>query len=273
MSRNRRPDIEDNSCCGLRFLKIVVYFFNFLFYISGVALILLSVWTFFFRWHYVSLLPGNSFKLTAHLSLLIGFLVIAVATFGCAALSKEKLYLLLFHTLMSLTLLLLEGMLCVYSYAYYEQVELQLSSSVATTLIRDHSVDIDVTRAFTVLHNMGRCCGAFTFEDWRNSVWWQNENTAALAGNRGFDLAVPEFCCRSPSTNCGRRDHPSNIYYNGCLRYLTEYIKDHLMIISAVSFAVVIIQLIGTSFATLLFVKLRDFSSLQQCKKRIHGEF
>uniref|UniRef100_A0A914R601 Uncharacterized protein n=1 Tax=Parascaris equorum TaxID=6256 RepID=A0A914R601_PAREQ len=64
------------------------------------------------------------------------------------------------------------------------------------------------------LELQGKCCGALSFEDWRNSVWWQNVNTAALSESRGFDLAVPDFCCRTLTNECGRRDHPSNIYYD-----------------------------------------------------------
>lgn len=47
MSRNRRPDIDDDSCCGLRLLKIIIYFFNFLFYVC----FLFQFLSFFFNIH------------------------------------------------------------------------------------------------------------------------------------------------------------------------------------------------------------------------------
>ncbi|KHN79161.1 Antigen -like protein [Toxocara canis] len=260
MSRNRRPDIDDDSCCGLRLLKIIIYFFNFLFYISGMALIGIGVWTIFYRWEYVALLASSNYKVIAYLAICIGFVVIVVATFGCICVAKSRAMLVLAYTLLLLFVLILESVLCVFSFSYCEQIGTELNSSLMTNLIRDHSVDIRISKALETLHKEGKCCGALTFEDWRNSVWWQNMNTAALSESRGFDVAVPDFCCRTPTNECGRRDHPSNIYYDGCLRYLTSHMKEHLAIISGSAFAIGIIQLIGTSFATCLFVKLRDFS-------------
>ncbi|VDK58228.1 unnamed protein product [Gongylonema pulchrum] len=104
--------------------------------------------------------------------------------------------------------------LCVGSYAYMEQLDDLLGPSLLTAIIRDHSQREDVSLALQHLHHQGHCCGAQSFEDWRDSVWWQNVNSVAELKQRSFDLAVPDFCCRTESLNCGHRDHPSNIYYN-----------------------------------------------------------
>uniref|UniRef100_F1L7K6 CD151 antigen n=1 Tax=Ascaris suum TaxID=6253 RepID=F1L7K6_ASCSU len=260
MSRNRRPDIDDDSCCGLRLLKIIIYFFNFLFYISGLTLIGIGVWTIFYKWDYIALLTSNNYKVTTYLAICTGFLIIAIATFGCIYVANDRTMFVLVYTLLLLLALIMEGVLCVFAYSYCEQIGAELSSSLITNLIRDHSVDVEISKALEALHIEGKCCGALSFEDWRNSVWWQNVNTAALSESRGFDLAVPDFCCRTLTNECGRRDHPSNIYYDGCLRYLSSFMKEQLVIISGSAFAIAITQLVGTSFATCLFVKLRDFS-------------
>ncbi|VDM24278.1 unnamed protein product [Toxocara canis] len=223
MSRNRRPDIDDDSCCGLRLLKIIIYFFNFLFYISGMALIGIGVWTIFYRWEYVALLASSNYKVIAYLAICIGFVVIVVATFGCICVAKSRAMLVLAYTLLLLFVLILESVLCVFSFSYCEQIGTELNSSLMTNLIRDHSVDIRISKALETLHKEGKCCGALTFEDWRNSVWWQNMNTAALSESRGFDVAVPDFCCRTPTNECGRRDHPSNIYYDVCLLFCIPF--------------------------------------------------
>lgn len=59
----------------------------------------------------------------------------------------------------------------------------------------------------------GRCCGAVDFEDWRNSMWWQNANNDTDALNQLYMMHVPDFCCRTITPNCGQSDHPSNIFY------------------------------------------------------------
>ena len=51
------------------------------------------------------------------------------------------------------------------------------------------------------------CCGSQSFEDWASSEWRSRQNM----------LKVPDSCCKSISLGCGKRDHPSNIAYAGCL--------------------------------------------------------
>ncbi|VDK48726.1 unnamed protein product [Anisakis simplex] len=298
MTRNRRLDLDDDSCCGLRLLKIIIYFFNFLFYISGIVLIGIGIWTFVYKWEYVSLLARSTYRVITYTAVFTGFSVIAVATFGCVGVAKGRAMFVLIcevvvtveskslsrveslmdanvsfefqYTLLLLSVLVLEGVLCIFAYSYSEQISNELNSSLMANLLRDHSIDTEISNAIETLHKQGKCCGALTFEDWRNSVWWQNVNTATLSGSRGFDLSVPDFCCRTQTTDCGRRDHPSNIYYDGCQRYLVTYMKEHLTIISGTAFALAVVQLIGTSFATCLFVKLRDFSKPDLPSARSH---
>ncbi|VDN55751.1 unnamed protein product [Dracunculus medinensis] len=236
MSRNRRQDLDDGSCCDFNLLKIISYFFNFLFCLSALSLIGISVWSILYKWDYRILLKSNSYQLSIYLCLFIGILLFILSFFGCAATSKERSPLVFVGTLSLLALLILEGILCIFTYAYFENVGNELSVSLKVLLIRDHSMHTAVSKALEKLHLEGKCCGATSFENWRDSVWWQNVNTAALSESRRFDLAVPDFCCRTPSIDCGRRDHPSNIFY----------------------------ELMGTFFEVCFYAKLRRFAELRK---------
>ena len=48
-----------------------------------------------------------------------------------------------------------------------------------------------------------KCCGAQSFEDWKYSKWLKGNDTRK----------TPDSCCKSPSEECAKRDHPSNIDY------------------------------------------------------------
>uniref|UniRef100_A0A915PJD2 C2H2-type domain-containing protein n=1 Tax=Setaria digitata TaxID=48799 RepID=A0A915PJD2_9BILA len=153
----------------------------------------------------------------------------------------------------------MEFTLCIMTYVYIEQLENNLGTTLLMSVIRDHSEHNDISRALKHLHRQGHCCGSQSFEDWRDSVWWQKVNSASELKQRSFDLAVPDFCCRSERPNCGRRDHPSNIYYNGCLSYLMKVVKEHLLIICGASFALALVQIFGIGFGICLYIKWRDF--------------
>lgn len=49
------------------------------------------------------------------------------------------------------------------------------------------------------------CCGAESFQDWRDSRW--------LTGNPDINNTTPDSCCITPSLACAIGDGPSNIHY------------------------------------------------------------
>ncbi|CAG9091481.1 unnamed protein product [Plutella xylostella] len=68
---------------------------------------------------------------------------------------------------------------------------------------------------------------------------------------------VPDSCCKTVSPRCGARDHPSNIHYVGCLRYFTNHIQEHLIILAAVGVGMSVIPIFGFLFSCVLYVKIK----------------
>lgn len=56
--------------------------------------------------------------------------------------------------------------------------------------------------------------------DWQYSKW----RLDGLAK----DNKVPDSCCKTEGLGCGVRDHPSNIYYTGCIHKLSDTVRNHL---------------------------------------------
>ena len=79
------------------------------------------------------------------------------------------------------------------------------------------------------------CCGSQSFEDWVSSEWRSRQSI----------LKVPDSCCKSMSLGCGKRDHPSNIAYTGCLSRVSEMIVKTLVLITMKSILMCIIEGIG----------------------------
>ncbi|KAM3721296.1 putative antigen [Dirofilaria immitis] len=255
---------NEKSCCDMRLFQTIIYFFNFLFYISSVSFIGLAIWTYTTKYTMIKpLLYNNRYLQSIILCFGIGLAVFVVASSGCWAISKRKRLLLLLHSILVLLTMLMEVVLCIMTYAYIEYLKNNLGTTLLISVIRDHSEHNDISEALHHLHQQGRCCGSQSFEDWRDSIWWQKANSITELKQRFFDLAVPDFCCRSERPNCGRRDHPSNIYYNGCLNYLIKMMKEPLLIMSGAAFAVAIVQLFGIGFAICLYAKWHEFLKLR----------
>ena len=88
-------------------------------------------------------------------------------------------------------------------------------------------------------------------------------------------MAVPDSCCKTVSSGCGIRDHPSNIPYVGCIhRYFINILKYvclvinhilhrfsaelslHLMLVGSVSLGIALLQVLGVILTSCLFSKL-----------------
>ena len=66
-------------------------------------------------------------------------------------------------------------------------------------------VDSLTTKSIDEIQSTHSCCGALIFTEWRETSLWY-----VTASKRNV---VPDSCCKTQSPECGRRDHPSNIYY------------------------------------------------------------
>ncbi|ERL85453.1 hypothetical protein D910_02872 [Dendroctonus ponderosae] len=124
-----------------------------------------------------------------------------------------------------------------------EDVNLRLNSSFLENYNRNSKTD-----SVDFIQENLHCCGAQTFSDWKYSRW--------IKGSPGIKNKVPDSCCKTPEFLCGKRDHPSNIYYAGCEERLAVILKVSLWVICAVSLGVSVLQVIGVVFGIKLFLKL-----------------
>ncbi|KAK6630373.1 hypothetical protein RUM44_005040 [Polyplax serrata] len=155
------------------------------------------------------------------------------------------------YTFLLVFIFLLEAMVGTLAYIYEEQVESELKLNLNSTFLDNYKVDTDKTKAIDDMQLQFKCCGAVRFEDWRHSKWFQQSRKTS-------NNLVPDSCCKTPSLNCGIRDHPSNIQYNGCLYRLSDEVKSHLVIISSVGLGICVLQIFGVIFSFCLYIKLKS---------------
>ncbi|PNF35076.1 hypothetical protein B7P43_G09478 [Cryptotermes secundus] len=154
------------------------------------------------------------------------------------------------YTFALLLVFLLEAMVGVMSFLYEPHVEEELRLNLNSTFVENYKMDDSKTSAIDLMQIEYKCCGANQFEDWRYSRW-QKENLSE-------GLKVPNSCCKTITPQCGKSDHPSNIYYTGCRHRLADEIRDHLIILSAVGLGICVLQIFGMIFSCCLYIKLKD---------------
>ncbi|KAK3872900.1 hypothetical protein Pcinc_022061, partial [Petrolisthes cinctipes] len=218
--------------------------------VGGAAVLGVGIWTVSAKHDYVSLLRTINYATTSYLLLVAGVVALVAALLACCAVLREDRCCLLVYTFLVLVVLVVEGAAGVLAYVYEEQIMDELSHTLPVTFVTHYQVDPTVTNAIDKMQVEYECCGAVIFSEWRDSVW--------LKSDPELNNTVPDSCCKTPSPYCGVRDHPSNIWYNGCIHRLEEELARHLLVMGAVGCGLCLLQVFGILLACCLYIRLRD---------------
>ncbi|KAK1891565.1 CD151 antigen, partial [Dissostichus eleginoides] len=220
---------EKKETCGTICLKYVLFAFNFLFWLAGGVVMAVGVWTLLEKSDYISLLSSKTYAASAYILVLAGAIVMVTGVLGCCATFKEQRKLLRVYFVLLLCIFLLEILAGVLAYIYYQQdfcvamslavseynvcvcvcvwqLNQELKQNLRETMTQKYqqSTHEHITSAVDKLQEEFKCCGSNSSSDWAESVW--------IRSREAEGRVVPDSCCKSLTTLCGRRDHPSNIY-------------------------------------------------------------
>ncbi|CAB1346178.1 unnamed protein product, partial [Coregonus sp. 'balchen'] len=169
---------------------------------------------------YLSLLASSTFAVSAYILILAGALVMVTGFLGCCAVIREQ-----------------RSCLSTLS----EELKQHLNQTMTENYAQPGKEAI--TLAVDRLQQDFKCCGSNNSFDWLHSVYV----TSAESERR----VVPDSCCKTITTLCGCRDHPSNIYKtevgvtigkSSFYSTLEQFLADHLLIIGAVGIGVACLQ-------------------------------
>nr|XP_022913448.1 CD151 antigen-like isoform X1 [Onthophagus taurus]XP_022913452.1 CD151 antigen-like isoform X1 [Onthophagus taurus] len=238
------------GCCTYPFLKSLLRVFNFIFLITGIGIIAISVWTLIDKFNFVTVLSTINYQLITYTLLLAGCLVIFASFLGCLAINKSNKPMLLTYIFLLALIFLIEAMVGILGFIYLDSVKSELDKNLNETFLTTYQYDEAKTQSIDFIQKEFKCCGAMDFEDWQRSKW-KTENSSVI--NK-----VPDSCCKTLTEHCGIRDHPSNIYYDPCFFKIEELIILHLSNMSAVGLGISILQIFGIIFGCCLFCHIKD---------------
>uniref|UniRef100_A0A4W5RJC7 Tetraspanin n=1 Tax=Hucho hucho TaxID=62062 RepID=A0A4W5RJC7_9TELE len=244
-------------------LKYLLFVFNVLFWVGGAAVMGVGIWTLIDKSDYLSLLASSTFAVSAYILILAGALVMVTGFLGCCAVIREQRSCLSTYFCCLLLIFFIELVAGVLAYVYYQRLSEELKQHLNETMTENYAQPGKeaITLAVDRLQQNFKCCGSNNSFDWLHSVYM----TSAESEGR----VVPDSCCKTITTRCGLRDHPSNIYKTegGCITKLEQFLADHLLIIGAVGIGVACLQLAG-AMLTACFIYLlykeeeEDFSAV-----------
>lgn len=243
---------DDGGCCSVSCLRLSLYIFNAVFFLTGLVLIGVGLWTVLEKHPSLLLLTSGLYELIGYVIVIAGCVVILTTILGCCGLTKTSNSLVLTYSVILALILLVEVGVGVFAFYYRGRVSNELADNLQVKFGQEYGANNETTFAVDKLQISLKCCGIHSFEDWQASAWY------SLPERRSNK--VPDSCCISPGRYCGVRDHPSNINYTGCIERVDKIAGDQLVIAGFAVLGVALVQLIGTLLACVLHCKIKDFA-------------
>lgn len=230
--------------CGMQCMKYLLFAFNLVFWIAGITVMAVGIWTRVSAHEYTSLMEESGFQAAANIMIAAGALVIFIGFVGCCGAVKENKCFLLLYFFLLLVIFILEIAAGILAYAKRDKVINQVEKAMNNSVQVEYGKNAKVNKAVDHAQKMLKCCGAKGPADWATSKWRQANKNAT----------VPQSCCKIPKAGCNANPIATGDYYKtGCSKALQDFIKGHMKTLGGIGVGIAIIQILGMIFSLCLF--------------------
>ncbi|XP_018423488.1 PREDICTED: CD63 antigen [Nanorana parkeri] len=227
---------------GMKCVKYLIFLFNLLFCICGVALIGLGIYVQIYLNETLAIKSASASGAPIVL-IAVGVVIFFISFFGCCGAAKENYCMVTTFAVLLVLVFLVEIAAAIAGYVFRNKVQDVYRDTFKDSMSKYNSTKqakdkIDeVQKAF-------KCCGANASSDW---------NDYAPFNGTGI---VPDTCCKVITTNCGR--NATNIYTTGCIQSIDESVKRNVGIIAGVALGIAFFEILGIVFSCCLMKGIRS---------------
>lgn len=239
----------------MRWVKYLMFFFNALFWLTGVGLVVIGGLGELLYGDYKNITQTGFTSATAIL-MAVGSVIGILGFAGCYGAIRENYYTLKVFSYLLTLLLVAEIALGLWLYFAHFSVGKFLQDFL-NNMLSKYEDDNNIQELIDKVQRKYDCCGSNSYKDWFNSQWnaqRQNKSVNYWVNN------VPRSCCLANTTDipsCGNDlDTPGKpadmfIHTEGCLR-LKKFFSRHLYFMIALGSGVVAIHVLAILFTCCL---------------------
>ncbi|XP_064155217.1 CD63 antigen [Anguilla rostrata] len=230
---------------GLKCVKFLLFFFNFIFWLCGLALIVVGVLVQVVM-HKTPVI-SNAAGSTAPLAVIgVGVIIFFVAFFGCCGAWKENYCMVTTFAILVSVIIIIEIAAAIAGYIFRGKLNGILNTGLKDMISKYKNGTAEIRKGMDDLQQCLKCCGANSTADWISF----NPN-----GN-----SVPDSCCKNITKNCGLKNmhNKTKVYQLGCRVALEEALKKNLLWVTVAALVIAFLQIMGVVFACLLMRGIRS---------------
>nr|XP_033793593.1 CD63 antigen [Geotrypetes seraphini]XP_033793594.1 CD63 antigen [Geotrypetes seraphini] len=228
---------------GMKCVKFLVFFFNFLFWICGIALIALGVFV-QVQLNDSIIIKNASSSGAPIVIIIVGVVIFFVAFFGCCGAWKENYCMVTTFAILLTLIFLVEIAAAIAGYVFKDKVNDFLRTSFKDGMSK-YNTSAEVKKALDDIQHNFKCCGANNSEEW--------STYPPFNVSHGF----PDSCCVNMTKDCGKASSPQ-INKEGCMEKVNAWIKKNVVIIAGVALGIAFFELLGIIFSCCLMKGIRS---------------
>ncbi|KAI5699356.1 hypothetical protein M8J75_001588 [Diaphorina citri] len=187
-------------------VKYLVFLMNLIFWLTGLLILVLSLWMLTDPTFYVRMAQDESnYYAGVYLLLSVGLLLFIVGFLGCCGAYRESRNTLTLFFCFLLIVLVAQISAVVWGYANLDQLESLIRSNVASTVRHEYGVISSRTFTFDSIQEGLRCCGANGPSDWAESTFNNKPEKDALGlaiSSTPSSYNIPLSCCSATTEVC-----------------------------------------------------------------------
>lgn len=240
--------------CGHKMLKYLLFGFNFLFWVLGIVVLGVGIYSRVNSGNYNTLLGEGGFASAANLLIASGIFVSLIGFVGCCGALKDNRVMLVIYFILVLLIFILEIAAGALAYSKRETMEEELSKKLKTIVDTNYGnknpteVETGFEKALDWFQKEVKCCGADGYDEWKLkkegefvTEWAKATNSSAIA---------PKSCCKNNVAGCNNK--VAGIYQKGCIDAGKQFVKDHMWQVGGVGIGIAVIQLLVSAAAFML---------------------
>ncbi|XP_076350702.1 CD63 antigen-like isoform X1 [Tachypleus tridentatus] len=217
---------------GMSVVKYLLFIFNFLFVITGIAIIAVGAWVQAKATNYVDFL-GDRYASAPILLIVVGVVIFILSFLGCCGAIKENYCMVMTFGILLFIIFILELAAGITAYVYRNKIEDVIRDKMRKGMMNYNKTGYEgVTKAWDDVQSNLKCCGANNATEWR----------------KYYDTKLPYSCCPDgdPSKLCLVIEKH---YQTGCVDKLAKFVEDKILIVGGVGVGIAFVQVIGIIFS------------------------
>jgi len=216
---------------GMKCVKYLLFAFNFVFFLAGLALIIagavvqtkLNTYNAFF---------GGTFGSVAILLIVVGCIIFVIGFFGCCGAVKENYCMVMTFGVLLSIIFIIEIAAGIAGFVMRNQLEEIVNKDLKKSLA-EYNTSTEVAIAWDKTQDTFKCCGVTSKADW--APYFKG------------DPPYPESCCKD--NDCAKNKTP---YSDPCMTAIKDWIESNIYAVAGVGIGLAFVQIVGVIFACCL---------------------